>query len=192
MDWLNTFSDEITVLAVVMTTLATIVLAVFNIRYVRLVRKMLIAAHRPEIIMGYHWGGSSIRESIIWLYVKNVGRGTAYDIEFEYDESYELPVSKLGFTSSTLGEIKILQDGISILEQDGETSGIVSLADTVNFRILKQFWEQEKNTTKITVSYKDSEGFSYKKDFTLDLNPYDFYEKKITHVKVVNIKDAIP
>ncbi|MYK96682.1 hypothetical protein F4009_22250 [Candidatus Poribacteria bacterium] len=48
MDWVHIFSA-------VTTTVATVVLAAFNIKYVRLVRKMLISAHRPEIIVDYKW-----------------------------------------------------------------------------------------------------------------------------------------
>ena len=122
MDWVN-------ILSVVITTVATVVLAVFNIKYVRLVRKMLISSHKPEIIVGYNWnkfreGGLRNNDFIMYLYVKNVGRGTAYNIEFVYDKSYELPILEAGFPNRILDEIKFLQDGISILEQGGERTGI--------------------------------------------------------------------
>ena len=48
MDWVN-------IISVIIITVATVVLVVFNIKYVRLVRKMLISSHRPEIIVEYYW-----------------------------------------------------------------------------------------------------------------------------------------
>ena len=121
MDWVHIFSA-------VTTTVATVVLAAFNIKYVRLVRKMLISAHRPEIIVDYKWnkfreGGLNINDFIIHFYVKNVGRGAAYNIEFIYDKSYKLPIFMEEFSDRSLDEIKFLQDGISIgLTQNYENS----------------------------------------------------------------------
>lgn len=167
MDWVHIFSA-------VITTVATVVLAAFNIKYVRLVRKMLISAHRPEIIVDYKWnkfteGGLSNDDFIMYLYVRNVGRGTAYNIEFIYDKSYELPIPIVGFSDRTLDEIKFLQDGISILEQDGERTEMAFGGNEVKFNILKQFWEKEKkHTTDITVIYEDSEKVSYKQTLTID------------------------
>ena len=167
MDWAN-------ILSVVITTVATVVLAVFNIKYVRLVRKMLISSHRPEIIVAYNWnkfreGGLSNDDFIMHLYVKNVGRGAAYNIEFIYDKSYELPILETGFPNRILDEIKFLQDGVSILEQGGERTEIAFGGNTVNFNILKQYWEkEEKHTTNITVIYEDSEKVSYNQTLTID------------------------
>ena len=167
MDWVHIFS-------VVITTVATVVLAAFNIKYVRLVRKMLISAHRPEIIVDYKWnkfteGGLSNDDFIMHLYVKNVGRGTAYNIEFIYDKSYELPIPIVGFLDRTLDEIKFLRDGISILEQGGERTEMAFGGNEAKFNALKQFWaHQKKHTTDITVIYEDSEKVSYQQTLTID------------------------
>ncbi|RKU29573.1 hypothetical protein C6499_08365 [Candidatus Poribacteria bacterium] len=176
MDWVHIFSA-------VITTVATVVLAAFNIKYVRLVRKMLIAAHRPEIIVHYKWDkpvdykwdksmepGLGGIDFIVYLYVKNVGRGTAYNIEFIYDKSYKLPIFMEEISDRSLDEIKFLRDGISILEQGGERTDIAFGGKSeVIFNILKQFWEkEEKHTTDITVIYEDSEKVSYQQTLTID------------------------
>ena len=167
MDWVN-------IIGVVITTLATVVLAIFNIKYVRLVRKMLIYSHRPEIIVDYNWnkfreGGLSNDDFIMFLYVKNVGRGAAYNVEFVYDKSYELPIlAEAGFTNRVLDNIKILHDGISILEQGGERTEIAFGGNTVKFNSLKRFWEEEKKRTNITVTYEDLEKVSYNQTLTID------------------------
>ncbi|MCE2399500.1 hypothetical protein J4G08_01290 [Candidatus Poribacteria bacterium] len=168
MDWVN-------ILSVVITTVATVVLAFFNIKYVRLVRKMLITSHRPEIIVGYNWnkfenGGLKDNDFRMFLYVKNVGRGAAYNIEFIYDKSYELPILGAEFPPNrTLDEIKVLQDGISILEQGGKRTEIAFGGNTFKFNSLKQFWEkEEKHATNITVIYEDSEKVSYNQTLTID------------------------
>lgn len=167
MDWVHIFSA-------VITTVATVVLAAFNIKYVRLVRKMLISAHRPEIIVDYKWnkfreGGLNINDFIMHFYVKNVGRGAAYNIDFIYDKSYKLPIFMEEFSDRSVDEIKFLQDGISILEQGGERTEIAFGGNEVKFNILKQFWEKKKkHTTDITVIYEDSEKVSYKQTLTID------------------------
>ncbi len=174
MDWVNNLMDWVNNFSLVITTVATVVLAFFNIKYVRLVRKMLISSHRPEIIVGYNWtklreGGLKNNDFIMYLYVKNVGRGTAYNIDFIYDKSYELPILEVGFPNRILDEIKLLQEGISILERGGERTEIAFGGNTVNFNILKQFWEkEEKHTTNINVICEDSEKVSYNQTLTLD------------------------
>lgn len=66
MDWV--------IISAVITAVATFVLAFFNIIYVRLVRKMLISSHRPEIIVGYNWnkfteGGLRNDDFILLIFV---------------------------------------------------------------------------------------------------------------------------
>lgn len=168
MDWVN-------ILSIVITAVATVVLAFFNIKYVRLVRKMLIFSHRPEIIVSYKWdkfreGGLSNDDFIMYLYVKNVGRGAAYNIEFIYDKSYELPIpAETEFTNRVLDDIKILQDGISILEQDGERTEFAFGGNTFKFDfLLKQFWGEERKHTNITVTYEDLEKVSYNQTLAID------------------------
>lgn len=166
MDWV--------IISAVITAVATFVLAFFNIIYVRLVRKMLISSHRPEIIVGYNWnkfteGGLRNDDFILSLYVKNVGRGAAYNVEFVYDKSYELPIpAEAGFTNRVLDEIKFLHDGISILEQGGERTEIASGGNTLKFKFLKQFWGEERKRTDITVTYEDLEKVPYNQTLTID------------------------
>ena len=166
MDWV--------IFSAVITSVATAVLAFFNIIYVLLVRKILISSHRPEIIVDYNWnkfteGGIGKDDFIMYLYVKNVGRGAAYNVEFVYDKSYELPIpSEAGFTNRFFDDIKILHDGISILEQGGERTEIAFGGNTFKFNSLKQFWEEEKRPTNITVTYEDLEKVSYNQTLTID------------------------
>lgn len=172
MDWV--------IISAVITAIATFVLAFFNIIYVRLVRKMLISSNRPEIIVDYDWkifmeGRASNNDDFhLFLYVKNVGRGAAYNVEFIYDKSYELPISPGAGTNRVLDDIKFLHDGISILEQGVEMKEYAFGGNTYKFKSLKQFFGEEKKHTNITVTYEDVGKVSYNQTLTIDFCRPDY------------------
>lgn len=176
MDWVN-------IISVVITTVATVVLAFFNIKYVRLVRKMLISSNSPEIIVGYDWkmlmeGRASNNDDFhLFLYVKNVGRGAAYNVEFIYDKSYELPIPPAaGFANRVLDDIKFLHDVISILEQGVEMKEYAFGGKTYKFKSLKGFLGEEEKRTNITVTYEDVGKISYNQTLTIDFCRPDYTE----------------
>ena len=165
MEWLNDNSGAI-------TTIVTFALTIITTIYVVFTWKILKHTNRPEILVNIDWdklkeGGLTENNFIAYICVINMGRGTAYDIEFDYDCTYELPVLQQGVPNRTLNEIKFLKDGVGVLGPGEKESEIAFGGNTTKLLILEQYWKEKQRRAEITVKYKGLEKMKYKSTFTL-------------------------
>ncbi len=155
--------EVIVAIAVIITGVATFVLAVTTWRYVRLTkdileenRQMRIDAQKPKIAINPYC--SLVRETsitLICLRIENIGPGPAYDVQFETDLNFRLNMS------ISLGNIYIFKKGINYLKPGGQK----------NCQITRNELERQKETPlKIAVTYKDWRNKEYNESFCIDFN----------------------
>ncbi len=89
------------------TTLSTIVLTVVTAVYVWLTWKMLSAQSDPCVIVTVRH--DSDRSTILQLVAKNIGRGIAYDVRFEF--SHPVPAHAFGIAGLEEKEVKYMTEG---------------------------------------------------------------------------------
>lgn len=94
-------------LSALVTTLATCFLALLTFIYVRLTRKILEAQTDPCVVLSVI--SDQERSTIIQLVAKNVGKGLAHDISFDF--SRPIPARAFGMTSDKANVAKTMVNG---------------------------------------------------------------------------------
>lgn len=135
---------------VIVTALATGVLAVITWRYVRLTRDILKATNKPEIIIFLRFN----QYGTISLRIENIGTGYASDVKFAGDLlSYKARPRFPGEEGKKIKELPPFKNGIPYL-------GSGHKIDTLP--LFSMYVEEEdhipKHAINIKVSYKDSTG----------------------------------
>ena len=155
--------EVIVAIAVIITGIATFVLAVTTWRYVRLTkdileenRQMRIDAQTPKIAINPCC--FFVREpnrTLICLCIENVGPGSAYDVQFKTYPNFKMSAWH------SLEDVHIIRKGINYLKPGGQK----------NCEITRNEFERQKEILlNITVSYKDSRNKEYREHFCIDFN----------------------
>ncbi len=153
---------------VIITAIATGVLAIITWRYVRLTREMLENSYKPEVIVRllrtrkayiYEDGAETRKCPILILIAKNVGPGVARNVKFEGYRSFNPMPDKI--KEPLLKRVYFLEDGIDRLLPGEELKSKDNLlgfppSDLNKFRVT------------ITGTWEDSKGKKHCEDFHLN------------------------
>ena len=151
---------------VIITAIATGVLAVITWRYVRLTKQMLEASDKPEIVVRLLCSGSAsvpvasteyTERPVLILSVKNVGSGVARKIKFEADLSFAPSEDR-----DSLNSVYFLQNGIDRLVPEEER-----IASNNTF-IGNPSGDPNQLQTTIRGTWEDSKGKKHCEDFHLN------------------------
>jgi hypothetical protein len=146
---------DIAVLAQILSSLGTLVVALGILYQGREARRARIDQFRPQILVDVDYTG----HTTVNVVVRNIGGGAASDIEFQFSAPME---SSNGWD---ITEMPYFQNGINFMAPHTD---IVAVWDTYEnvVRILR-----EKGLTQgvtITTKYKDFQGASYESQWTLN------------------------
>ena len=163
--WLNNNSGAMASISGIITTAATIVLAVLTGIYVRLTRQILKSMNIPEIHVGIRW--EKVEEKTnnysVRIYVRNAGRSIACNVKFSGDASFS-PFGKRIFE-----DIDLLKDGIFSLEPGCEISSSVGVENIFTVLGLRQI-EKKAFQTIVRVTYEDLKGEEYRHDYPINFS----------------------
>ena len=151
-DWLDKHHGAV-------TAVATVVLAVITGYYVVLTLRLIKSNNEPRIVIYSHLLG----KDHIYLRVKNIGTGLAYDVQFNTDLSFR-------FSHRSLEDIGFLRHGIRCLPPMEKRESYLCHIDAVQ--------ELIKTQITITVTYRDSLNKEHQpKTFCLDFPEHigEFY-----------------
>ena len=164
-EWLNNNSGAMASISGIITTAATIVLAVLTGIYVRLTRQILKSMNIPEIHVGIRWEKVEEKTNTysVRIYVRNVGRSIAYNVKFSGDASF-CPFGKRIFENADL-----LKDGILSLEPGHEKSSPVGSENIFSVLALRGI-KKEAFQTNIRVTYEDLKGEEYCHNHPIDFS----------------------
>ena len=145
---------------VIVTALATGVLAVITWRYVRLTRDILKATNKPQIILFLRYEGRHVS-----LCVENIGTGYASDVDFSGDLfSFKTIPAVSGEEGKLLKDLEPYKSGINYL-------GPGYKIDTFLFTGVRSS-QVTRQTLRATVSYKDSANTEEKEVFTFQFGDW--------------------
>lgn len=163
---------------VIITALATAILAFITWRYVLLTRKMLEANNKPEILIFLFPSEGSAYS--INLCIQNIGTGFASNVKFTGDLSfkslyYNLPLKHMG----------IFKNGIDYLPPGRNIE--MPLFHTQSIP------KMPKKSLNITVTYTDSMEIKYKEAFVLEFNKWIGFRQiqKNSLDKIASVLDDI-
>ena len=170
MSWLESNREAIIALAAIITALSTIALAIITVYYVNVTNKILKAANKPEIAIYLSPDEKHLKH--IYLYIQNIGTGFASDVKFKGDFSFAPPMKP---PMEPLSESSILKNGIDYLIPEMKFREFLFMTPSVP-HIAGQ-------SLDITVTYKDSIGTEYEKNFVLEFSKWEnfgglFVEKR--------------
>ena len=153
----------ITIITAIISTGTTVFLAYITWRYVRLTREyvgltneILKATNKPEVILFLHDNGA-----VIYLCIENIGTGYASDIEFTGDLSFRPTFPR----AQPLKETEPFKSGINYLGSEYKIS--VEICESNEIRKLPQ------QSFNIIVTYKDSTGAAYRKNFPFEVGSWE-------------------
>lgn len=163
MSWLNANSEAIIGFVGAFAILLIFVLVGIICWHTYLLRQILKATNRPEIVIYIRFYTDEQSEpetySMTELCVRNVGYGVARNIKFG---------DSLGFTPADgvpLYKIIFLKYGIGTLLPGSELCEIVSSTNGHFY-----LYENQRSVTNVDVIYENSNGIKYSDTFTLDFN----------------------
>lgn len=135
--------DSIIGISAMIQAIATVVLVVFTIIYVKLTSRMLKATNQPEIMVSLRPHEAHV--NVVMLWIENVGTGVARNVRFGCNLSHS-------FDGKTqLNDVGFLKNGIDVLGPGQKIDHfLVSILE--NPSVLKQA------PFKLTVTYSNSSG----------------------------------
>lgn len=152
-------SDWLTAISAAIQAIATIVLVVFTIIYVKLTSRISRATNQPEIMVSLRPHEAYVDLAMLWI--ENVGTGVARNVKFTGDFSFS-------FDGKTqLNDLGFLNDGIDVLGPGQKISHfLVSTLENPDVLKMPGF--------ELTVTYSDSSRKRQdKKFFHLNFGEYE-------------------
>ncbi len=154
------------------TTLATVVLAVLTGFYVWLTYRLLKSTERPEVAIflkleRFLEHGRNYVERC--LCVQNVGTRAARDIRFEGNFSF-VPLEGI-----PLNNINFLKNGINVLVPKQNVFHRISIRKQLMENLNDLVYGDENSKVEINVKYKSFSKKEYKDSFTLDFRELNYY-----------------
>ena len=141
--------------AQILSSIAVLLLAVFAFIQVMEQRAARIAQDSPQILVDVNYS----QRTMINIVVRNIGRGAAKDIRFDFSA----PVESSG--GQTISDLAYFKEGIAFLAPNTEIATVWdSYSDAVE--VLKN--KGLKNGITVTVKYKDLRGKAYNTRWTIN------------------------
>jgi hypothetical protein len=141
--------------AQILSSIAVLLLAVFAFFQVMEQRAARIAQDSPQILVDVNYS----QRTMINIVVRNIGRGAAKDIKFDFSA----PVESSG--GQTISDLAYFKEGIAFLAPSTEIATVWdSYSDAVE--VLKK--KGLKNGISVTVKYKDLRGKAYSTQWTIN------------------------
>ena len=141
--------------AQILSSVAVLLLAVFAFFQVMEQRAARIAQDSPQILVDVNYS----QRTMINIVVRNIGRGAAKDIRFDFSA----PVESSG--GQTISDLAYFKGGIAFLAPNTEIATVWdSYADAVE--VLKK--KGLRNGITVTVKYKDLRGKAYTTRWTIN------------------------
>lgn len=162
--FLNDNSGAIGVISGAISVIVTIVLAIFTIHYARLTRRSQALVEKlidnPKVVISLR--NDEVNSSCLIVCIENVGTGTARDVRFQTNFSFQI----MGDIS--LEDIGFLKKGIDYF---GSGQKYEFLVNTI---MGKEAWEELMQTPLvITITYWDSAGEDHKENAYLDFGAFE-------------------
>jgi len=141
--------------AQILSSVAVLLLAVFAFFQVMEQRAARIAQDSPQILVDVNYS----QRTMINIVVRNIGRGAAKDIRFDFSA----PIESSG--GQTISDMAYFKEGIAFLAPNTEIATVWdSYADAVE--VLKE--KGLRNGITVTVRYKDLRGKAYSTRWTIN------------------------
>lgn len=141
--------------AQILSSFAVLLLAVFAYVQVMEQRAARIAQDSPQILVDVNYS----QRTMINIVVRNIGRGAAKDIRFDFSA----PVESSG--GQTISDLAYFKEGIAFLAPNTEIATVWdSYADAVE--VLKN--KGLRNGITVSVKYKDLRGKAYSTKWTIN------------------------
>ncbi|HET7272091.1 MAG TPA: hypothetical protein VFI90_13520 [Rubrobacter sp.] len=141
--------------AQILSSVAVLLLAIFAFFQVMEQRAARIAQDSPQILVDVNYS----QRTMINIVVRNIGRGAAKDIRFDFSA----PVESSG--GQTISDLAYFKEGIAFLAPNTEIATVWdSYSDAV--AVLKE--KGLKNGITVTVKYKDLRGKAYSTPWTIN------------------------
>lgn len=158
LDFLNQNSAAFNLLFSAAVALATIVYAVLTWKLVSETIMMRKVQTEPKISANLQPTEKDIH--FIELVIQNIGLGPAYKVKFKVDPDFEDKDLKL-----KLSEVGFIKDGLYIFAPNQKLKfPLVSLYKDFNEKIEKSF--------KLTITYQNIIGDTYKEEYPIDLSQF--------------------